>query len=68
MTEEEAKMCACCGPPAVANAILLASPHLLAKPLNNLGMCIGRSCMAWTWHSTNGLGIRTGFCGLAGKP
>lgn len=31
-------------------------------------LCMGAACMAWRWYPSNGLGIRIGLCGLAGKP
>lgn len=50
MTEAEAKTKDCCGAPAVAVAIVMAS-KLQATPTkgHTPGMCLGSLCMAWRW-------------------
>jgi hypothetical protein len=83
MTEDEAKVKRCCGPPAAAHAVFYrsAGTSMGATPM----FCIGSSCMAWRVTGSkfkdactgqlsgrdltgNGQWIETGFCGLAGTP
>ena len=57
-TEDEAKTKFC---PLVAQGMLAGNPF------NGQPYCIGSACMAWRWQATV-LGLRKGFCGLAGRP
>lgn len=52
MTEEEAQTKQCCGPPIVAQTVLLSSPGAEVTNAAALGKCIASACMAWRWNPT----------------
>ena len=51
MTEAEAKTKICCGPPFLANAVLVSGPAAHVTDSEVFGRCIGSACMAWRSHS-----------------
>lgn len=77
MTEEEAKLKRCGGPPGCGT---LQDPHGIVNfagdPVNAPRWCIGSDCMLWVdettvWTDVYGdvkKGDKSGCCGLGGKP
>lgn len=50
------------------NRVADATNGKWALPAGGGACCIGTKCMAWRDGAFDGTGIRTGYCGLAGKP